>query len=367
MEIPRSHDEAIPQYFLWHPALGPRTFEDCGALRGLANLRGEQALLHTLLGILSGLAAIEAAKGTKPPAPPDWAVGADGFPVLRQESNGLARDESLARHLQLFLGLFGGRTARDGCSVVIPRRHPDHEKLSSWFGRWSLGNSTVKDALLDLIELLESAGIESGEFPCEWGCSALWIPALEMTRPGLRKLRAHTRSEVSALAGWCAQQGYRRVKLAQAPYPFSGLEPIARAALNCSENEARAWLSARCSTPGTLATELRGMLQLSAWCLWPYEALDGASLAVLAEAAGDLPRPFILAGDVKDAASVGTFTDVKALWLPNEGGRWFATLGQSLFGKDGAALLAAVESLPSSGLVPGKGLLLPLPKEEAQK
>lgn len=367
MEIPRSQDDAISRCFLWHPALGPRAFEDRGALRGLANLRGEQALLHALLGVLSGLAAIEAVKGAQPPAPSDWALADDGFPVLRQESNGLPVDESLARHLQLFLGLFGGRTARDGCSVVIPRRHPGHEKLSTWFGRWSLGKFTVKDALLDLIELLESAGIESGEFPCEWGCSALWIPALEMTRPGLRKLRAHTRSEVSALAGWCAQQGYRRVKLAQAPYPFSGLEPIVRAVLNSSEYEARTWLSARCSTPGTLATELRNMLQPSAWCLWPSEALDGASLAVLAEAAGELPRPFILAGDSKDEASAGTFTDIKALWLPNEGGRWFATLGQSLFGKDGAALLSAVESLPSSGLVPGKGLLLPLPKEEARK
>ena len=367
MKVPRSQDEAISRRFLWHPALVPRTFEDSGALRGLANLRGEQALVHALLAILSGLAAIETEKGASWPSPADWALGEDGFPVLRQESNGLAGEESLARHLQLFLGLFGGRTARDGCSVVLPRRHPHHDKLSSWFGRWISGNSPAKDALLDLIELVESAGIEPGEFPCEWGCSALWNPSLEITSPGMRKLRAHARSELSALAGWCAKLGYRRVRLAEAPYPFSGLEPIARAALNCSEKEARAWLSARCSTPADLAAELRAMLQPSAWCLWPGEALDGASLAVLAEAAGELPKPFILVVDGVGATSAGAFTDIKALWLPDEGGRWFATLGQSLFGKDGAALLSAVESLPSLGLAPGKGLLLPLFREEGRK
>ncbi len=360
MTTRRSHDETISRGLLWHPVFGPRTFDGGRFFKSLANLRGEQALLQALAGVLSGLAAIEAAGEAIEPMPADWALAEDGLPVIAEEPGEPPEGEHLARHLLLFMGLFGGRAARDGKSIVIPKRHPHHEEISGWFSRWCADRFSARDALLDLLELQCVAGTSQAALPCEWGCSATWTPSGSLRSPGLGEVRVEGRSALAALSWWCASQDYKRIMLPGASYPFSGLEPLAREALNCAQDEARAWLSSRCAKPAAMAAELKEAVQPSAWCLWPKEALDEASLSVLAEMAKGLTKPLIVAGNDAGAEQAGAFSDVHALWLPSEGDRWSRAIGRALFADDGNALLLAVETLPPFGLGTGKGLLLPL-------
>jgi len=313
-----SVSSAVP----WHPALVPRG--DWGApspSRALVNLRTEPELVRALAG---GLAALSARESLGLPAAGRWTLGEDGLPRLRaEELSGGAPADTLGDLVRLFLVLFGSRPAKGSDRPVIPRRHPHGAAIAIWCARWTDASSGAREALVDFLEVLETAGLGT-DLPAAWGVAAPWTPAPGLGEPGLRRICVKGPASRGALAAWCDRAGVRRVALGEtAPYPFACLEPLVRAALGMGVKEVQGWLSGRLDDPARLARDLAGALASAGcgYCLWPSGTVDLGTAGTLERCAASLPLPILLAGSAGSPA--GTFGELSAVALPRAGEVWF--------------------------------------------
>jgi len=345
---------------LVHPALGPGLFwksdpPAAGISRSLLNLRGEEEILRFGLGLFSSLAFLEAEGWPLRPGPGDWVLRPDGLPLYQAAASPSPEDPQLSGYAALLFRLLSGHhPPPQGPWPSIPRRHRRFAAWNGWLASALAGDgeegAPFRSRLLGLWSLA-AEGPPPG-LPPVWGLGFRWSPRGELSSPGLHAVHTESRSALVEAALGLALPRERGgfaldpVPLGHPPpYPFAALEPLIRQVLG-GKREAEAWMregligEAR-QFAGRLIPLLARPPREAGWLLWPGEALDPDSRAVLDQAAAGASVPLVILYE-SQGESGGQTGSPRLLWFSETAEGWYLDHARALLGEEPEPLLAAL-------------------------
>ncbi len=362
-----------------HPALGPGLSwgsdpSAAGISRSPLNLRGEEEILRFGLGLFSSLAFLEAEGWPLRPGPRDWVLTPDGLPLFRAATSPLPDDPLLAGYAALLFRLLSGRHSPvQGPWPSIPRRHRRFAAWNGWLTSTLAGNgeeiAPFRSRLLGLWSLAGDGpppGLSPG-----WGLGFRWVPPAEFSSPGVHAVRTATHSALLEAVFGLALSGDRGglaldpVPLGHPPpYPFAALEPLVRQVLG-GEHEAEAWMrEGLIGEAGQFAGRLAPLLARPprgvGWLLWPGEALDHDSRAVLDQAAESASVPLVILHETQGGPG-GQINSPRLLWFSETAEGWYLDHARALLGEDPEFLLTALSRYHDDHPRCGDSLLPPTP------
>jgi DNA-binding NtrC family response regulator/tetratricopeptide (TPR) repeat protein len=285
----------------------------------LKNLKSIPEKIEAFTGFLSGLAFLEGcSKG---------GFETDAFVLDENNLPGLAAEKFHAETplqkdaLKHFL-----------LSVLFSNKNPFRGKIPKELDftvRWvrkdfCSGDNSFRFLLAGFLEAAENDGFRV-KLPPLWSAGVLWSPPEKPGRSQTHCLSPKNRFYKLALRNWAVANSMRFISLeSDIPYPYSSLEPLARALFHESDkDEASLWLKEFLPLgEEKIVDELRKLLSREAGVVFWGRKIDSGSRKIIdALAEGEHP-PMTVCFDM-EANSPGTIKDASLLWLSEEGENWY--------------------------------------------